>query len=110
MRLGRSSSGNRDGGTRCRLPLESLQVGMHLGSALVAHIAIFFERLVNEPLEFHRKLRIQTRRQGRGLREDRVEDYRGSPSQKWSLARRHLIQNCSKGKQIRARVHFLTSC
>ena len=40
--------GNRDGGVRCGLPLESLQVGTHLGRALVAHVAIFFERLVND--------------------------------------------------------------
>jgi hypothetical protein len=42
---------------RCGLPLESLQVGTHLGSALVAHLAIFFERLVDDLDKFVREFR-----------------------------------------------------
>ena len=42
--------------------LQALQIGAHVGGVLVAQVAIFFERLVDDVFELARQIGIQTHR------------------------------------------------
>jgi hypothetical protein len=51
---------------RFRLPLQSFEVGSHIRGTLIAQVAIFLQRLVNDPFEFGGQVRVQAH-SGRAL-------------------------------------------
>jgi hypothetical protein len=46
--------------SRVAIPLQALHIGTKVGSVLVAHVAIFLERLGDDPLQLRRKRRVQS--------------------------------------------------
>ena len=48
--------------SRIAIALQPLQIGAQFGSALVAQLAVFLQRLVDDALQFIGKLGIQTHR------------------------------------------------
>jgi hypothetical protein len=51
---------------RFRVAFEALQVGAHVGGALIAQVAIFFEQLVQDFFEVRRQFGIQAKRRRGG--------------------------------------------
>ena len=58
---GASSAAGGSGG-QVRIALQALQIGAHFGGALIAKLAIFFEGLADDALEFRRNVRIRAAR------------------------------------------------
>src|SRR5215467_13753588 len=92
---------------RIYFALQTLEVGTHLGRALVAQIEILLERLVDDALQFQRKIRIYPDGWGDRLVQDRIEDRGRGVSKKGLDARRHFIHYRPKGEQVGTRVKFL---
>ena len=70
---------HRPGTRRCRpprfgIPLQPLQVGAHVGGVLVAQVAVFLQRLVDDLFQLRRNITIETNRRGRIRIEDCLED------------------------------------
>ena len=67
-----SAADGRTGGSRGQnrarfgVALEALQVGAHVGGALVAQVAVFFEQLVQDFFKLRRQVGIQAKRWRRG--------------------------------------------
>ena len=92
---------------RLRVALEPLQVGAHLGSVLVAQVAIFLQALVDDPFEFDWEVGIQAhRRYGVSFKNAVEDDSRTFPSER-QRSRRHLVENGTEGKQITAGIQLL---
>ena len=93
---------------RIRVPLQALEVGANVRRVLVAQVAIFFEALVDDALQFRRHVGIQAhRRHGRAVENGIENDPRAFPA-KWQRARRHFVEHHPEREQIRARVQRLT--
>ena len=88
------------------VPLQPLQIGAHVGGVLVAQVAVFLQRLVNDAFELRRQIRIQPDRRRGQLFQNRIEDQRRSVAAKGQRAGRHFIQHGAKRKQIGARVQL----
>ena len=54
------------GTTAVGIALQALQVGSHVGRALVAQVAVFLQRLVDDVFQFQRQVGIQADRRNRG--------------------------------------------
>jgi len=65
---------------------------------LVAQLAIFFERLVDDAFQLRRRIRIYARYGGGCAIEDGFKDYAGTFSAKGQLAGGHFIEHHAKGK------------
>src|SRR5580693_9827392 len=75
------------------IALQALQLGTHVGCALVAQIAIFLESPVDDVFQLGRNLTIETNRRGWGRVEDGFKDDSRTFSLKGQCARRHLVQH-----------------
>ncbi len=113
---GRGSSGggfgvfdNGDGarGTGVEITLEALQIGAHLGSVLVAQVAIFFERLVDDVLKLERQVGIQADRHQGSAIQDGVEDHAGSVAAKGREPGSHFVEDDAEGEKIGAGIEVL---
>src|SRR5580658_4015811 len=105
-RTGRSRGRNR---ARCRVAFQALQVGAHVGVALVAQVAIFFEQLVQNFVEVWRQIRVQAKGWGRGTIQDCVENNRGRVSPKGESTGGHFIKHGAKREQVGAGVEIFAS-
>ena len=74
---------------------------------LVAQLAVFLQRAVDDIFQLGRQVRIQPDRCQRRAVHDRIEDDSRSFSPKWHRASRHLVQHDAERKQIGARVERL---
>ena len=92
---------------RFRFPLQPLQVGAHLRGVLVAQVAIFLQRLVDDVFQLGRKVGIQPHR-GNRVRDS--ESRRRSPPElsprKGNVPGRHLVEHGAEREQIGARVQL----
>jgi hypothetical protein len=74
---------------------------------LVAQIAIFLERAVDDVFELGGKPGIETHR-GRGCAvQDLVENDSRSLAAKWNHSRRHFVEDDAEGEQIGAGIERL---
>ncbi len=89
---------------RVRIALQPAQVGAHLGSALVAQIAILLERFVDHAVEFGGKHRIEPRRRHRRTIEDGIEDHRGRAALERQRSGGHLIEHGPEREEVAARI------
>src|ERR1700735_278618 len=65
---------------------------------LIAQVAIFFQRLINDVFEFGGKFGIQAHRSDRSAIQNRVSNHAGSFTAKRNRAGGHFIQDHAKGK------------
>src|SRR5262249_18927693 len=108
---GRSGYGSGPSGTRARtswieFALQAFEVGAKFGSALIAQVAVFFEGLMENALEFGRRLRIQRDRRDGRIVQNIVEDDGGRRAGKSQLASDKLIDHRTEGKEIATSVEF----
>jgi len=92
--------------TGAAVALQPLQIAADLRGVLVAQVAVFFERLVNDFFHPRRHVGIEAQRRGRRAIENRIEDNGRSIAPKRHRARRHLIQHGTKGKQVGAHIEL----
>ncbi len=92
---------------RFRVPLQALQIGPQIRCALVAKVAVFFERGADDPLELSGHGRIQRVCGYRRAIEDRVEDDCGGVSRKRLPPGGHLVEHGAAREHIGARVESL---
>ena len=59
---------------RLAVPFQPLQVGAHLGSMLVAQLAVFLQRLADHPFQFRRQHGVETERRGGRTMQNSVSD------------------------------------
>ena len=89
-----------------RVPLQPLQVGSHVGGVLIAQIAVFLQRLVDDVFQLRRQVGIQPNR-GSGARFMMASKITPELSPRnGRRARRHLVQHDSKGEQVGPCVQF----
>ena len=86
------------------IALHALQIGSHIGRALIADVAILFERLGNQPIEIGGHIRIQLQRSRRSATEDLVRHHTGRRSPERQHAGRHLVEHDAEREQIASRV------
>ena len=101
------SSSVRDGGqgaARIRIPPQPLQVGANLRGVLVAQVAILFESLVDNVFKARRQIGIEAEHGSRRPIQNGLKDRRRTFSAEGHGARRHFVEDGSKGKQIGAAV------
>src|SRR6266849_1835135 len=95
---GRRGSAERTGGSRGQngarfgVAFEALQVGAHLGGALVAEVAVLFEQLVQDPFKRRRQVGVQAKRWGGRAIQDGVENDGGRISAEGHGTGGHLIE------------------
>ena len=87
-------------------PLHPLQIGQHLGCALVAKVPIFLQSLFDDCLHAERKIGIQPGGRNGIVLKNRAEYYGGALAPKWQRASRHFVEHRAKRKQISTRVQF----
>jgi len=75
------------------IPLQSLQIRSHVGCVLVAQVAIFLQRLVDDVFQLRRHIGIQPDHGHRGAVHDGLTDHRRTFSVKRQITRRHLIEH-----------------
>jgi hypothetical protein len=73
---------------------------------LVAHIAVLFQRFVDDIFKPQRDIRVQANGGYRGAVQDRVMEEGGGVAIERHPPRGHLIQHRAKRKQIGARIQF----
>ena len=74
---------------------------------LIAHIAIFLQRLGDDLFQLQRKLGFDLPgRHGLPV-QDGIEDEPGCAPRERMLARGHLVEHCPEGEQIRAAIEIL---
>ena len=91
-----------------RITLEPLQVGAHVGCALVTQVAVFLQGFVDDVFKLGRQIWIQPNRRYGSTVEDRFEDERRRLTSEGENARHHFVQHYAEGKQVRARVEFFS--
>src|SRR5439155_26051479 len=85
---------------RLRVAFEPLQVGAHLGSVLIAKIAVFLQGLVDDPLEFDWDVGIQAHRMNGISVKNGVENDSRTFLTKRKCFIRHLLEKGSEGIKI----------
>jgi len=83
-------------GDRSAVALQPLQIAADLRGVLVAQVAVFFERLVNDFFHPRRHVGIEAQRRGRRAIENRIEDNGRSIAPKRHRARRHSYNTAPK--------------
>ena len=94
---------------RICIALQPLQLRAHVRGVLIAQVAVFLQRLVDDPFQLRGDVRVQPH--GRGRRAFRMASKiiaEVSP-RKGSAPGRHLVEHHAKREQIAARVQFLAS-
>ncbi len=76
---------------------------------LVAQLAFFFQRTINDVLEPGRQVGIQPDRRDRRPVHDAVKNYAGSFSAKGQRSGGHFVEHDSERKQVGAGVEWLAS-
>src|ERR1700747_621062 len=89
-----------------RFALYAAQIGAHIGGGLIAHRAIFFERFVDDALEFGRYRGIQTDRRNGSAIQNSFENYAGSRAGKGRCAGGHFVENGAEREEIGAAIEF----
>src|SRR6202046_4793392 len=84
---------------RSAVTLEALQFSAKIGGVLVAQIAVFLQRAINNFLELGRNIRIQAHRRDRFAIQDSFEHYTGSISTKREGARGHFVEHHPGGEK-----------
>ena len=75
---------------------------------LVAQLAVFLQRFIDDAFEIAGKIRIQPHRSDRRFVQNRIKHDGGCITAKRKHARRHLVEHRAKGKQVSARVELLS--
>ena len=96
-----------DGASAVGVALQALQVGANVGGVLVAQVAIFLQRLVDDVFQLRWKVGIQSDWRNRCTIENRLKDQRRSFSAEGQRASGHLVKHHAEGKQIGAGIKFL---
>ena len=85
-------------GTRASIATRARQVGAHFRGVLVADLAVFLQRLLDDAFEVGGHLWIQTRWSGRGGMKDGIKDGAGGFTSEWQSSGRHLVEQDAEGK------------
>ena len=88
---------------------QPLQVRPKLGGALIAHLAVLLDRLVDDPLELDRQLGVQTRRGDRDAIQYGIVNDAGRVPAERQPARGHFVENGAKAEQVGPRVKFFAA-
>src|SRR5437660_277858 len=91
---------------RFRFPFQPFEVGAHFRRYLVAQLAVFLQRLINDVFEFGWKVRVQPEYRKRLAIQNFVRDHARAFSAERQRAGSHLIQNCSEGEKIASSVQL----
>ena len=89
--------------------LQPLQFRPHLGGVLVAQIAVFFQRPVDDALQFCRQVRVQGCGRCRSAVEDSFKDNARGVTPEWQYPGCHLVQHRAKREEIGADIQFLAT-
>ena len=84
-------------------------VRSHLGCSLVAQIAVFLQRLGDDPFQFGGRSGFSRTGGDWSPVQNRLEDHSRTLATKWQGAGRHLVKHRTEGKQVGSRVQFLGS-
>ena len=87
-----------------RLALQALQVDAHLRGVLVAKIAVFFERFVDDVFELRREIGIQPQRRRRITIKNRLEGDARAFATEGKCAGRHFVKHRAEGEEVCTRV------
>ena len=80
---GGSSTVDHGAARRFRFTLQALEIGAHLRGVLIAQVAVFLQRLVDDPFQFGGNFGIQAHRRCRRLVQNGIEDHpEVSPSER----------------------------
>ena len=90
------------------LALQALQVGAQVRRVLVAQVAIFLQRLVDDPFELRRDICIEAHRSRRSTIQDGVENSRRRCAGKRPHAGGHLVQHDSEAEDVCTSIEFFT--
>jgi hypothetical protein len=93
--------------TGFRVALQSLQIGTNFGGMLTSQVAIFFQALIDDLLQFGWQVRVQPHRRNGITFQNGVEDDPGTLAPERQCPSRHLVQNRPEGEQVGACVQFL---
>ena len=91
-----------------RITLEPLQVGAHVGCALVTQVAVFLQGFVDDVFKLGRQIWIQPNRRHGSAVEDRFKDERRRLTSEREDAGHHFVQHYAEGKQVRAGIEFFS--
>src|SRR5207249_7971749 len=92
---------------RVCIPLQPLQISPHLRRALIAQVPILLQSLVDDVFQFGRKVGIEPDRGSGSAIQNRLKDERRCVTSEGQCAGGHLVQYCSEGKQVGARIQLL---
>src|SRR5437899_4361661 len=99
-----------DGGAaRVYVSLQPLQVRSQVRGGLVAQLAVFLQRPLDDLSQLGRQVAIQTQGRDRRLAEDGVEDDCRSIPWESPLTRGHFVQHRAEAEQVRARVELFST-
>src|SRR5579864_1039020 len=84
------------GSAGVHVSLQPLQVGAHLRRTLRAQIPVLLQRLVNDPFQFERHLRLQAHDRRRGCIQYGFEYFCGTAPAKRERACGHLVEHSSE--------------
>ena len=93
-----------------RIAPQALEVAAQLPRSLVAHLAVFFERLREDTVQLLGRIGIHTAHRRRCAVQYRLVDHRGRVSGKRLPPRRHLVEHHRQREEIAARVQFFPAC
>ena len=86
--------------------MQAFEVCAHIGGALITQVAVFFDGLVDDALEFRRELGVQPDWCDRDFVEDCIENCRRRGSLKRQVAGTHFVEHHAEGEKIGARIEF----
>src|SRR5437588_13048990 len=81
-----------------RVPLQPLQIGAHVSGVLIAHVAIFLQRLGDDLFQFQSDLRLDLSTWHRLAVQDGVKDQPRRAARKRVLAGGHLVEYSTEGE------------
>src|SRR5436190_2080202 len=76
---------------------------------LIAEVALFFQRAVDDALKFLWQIGIQPHWRNRRFAEDGLENHSRSVPSEWHHSGGHLIKHCAEGKYIRTAIQIFSS-
>ena len=102
---GAATSARRAETARFECDLQALQIDPHVGDRLVAEIRIFFERLLDDPLQLLRQSASHRANRRRLALENRNQQVRRRRSAERRAARHELVQDDADAVTIRSPIN-----
>ena len=103
--------GLHDAGNAARagISLQARQICAQFRGVLIAHAAIFFERLGNCFFQARRNVWIEAHSGQRRFFQDGIEDDRGCCAAEWNRARSHFVEHGTEAEKIAAHVQCFSA-